>query len=242
MLPPRQTTRNNRGLAIAGRDRRDPGGPRVAGYTSDVTFRRRPYQAAAILLAIGLLTACVGQKELEQENERLRERVLELETQLQHETRQNTTLRARLQRTEAIAPGVEQEVQANTPYVAEITIDRWSHARDTDDDGRPDELLVYLEPVDGWGRFTQIVGTLSVHAALLPADADAETIGRVQLDPATLRRAYRSSFTGTHYTVTVPITEAAGFEATECIVHAEFVDGHTGVRYVAERRIDLPMP
>lgn len=222
--------------------RRDPGGQQEVGYTSNVTPRRTPHQAAAILLATGLLTACVGQQSLGQENDRLRERVLELETQLQHETRQNTTLRARLQRTEPNVPADEQEIQANTPYVAEITIDRLSHARDTNDDGEPDELLVYVEPIDGWGRFTQIVGTLSVHAAVLPADADAQTIGRVQLDPANLRRAYRSSFTGTHYTVTVPISMAEGFTAKECIVHAQFVDGHTGWRYVAERRIDLPVP
>lgn len=195
-----------------------------------------------ILLATGLLTACVGQSEIQQENDRLRERVLELETELQHETRQNAVLRARLQRTDANAPADVQEVEANTPYVAEITIGRLSHARDTDQDGELDELLVYVEPIDGWGRFTQLVGSLSVHAAVFPALADAQTIGRVQLDPASLRRAYRSSFTGTHYTVTVPISAAEGFQAKECIVHAEFVDGHTGVRYVAQRRIDLPMP
>ncbi len=195
-----------------------------------------------MLLTTGLLTACAGQQAIENENERLRERVMELENELQHETRQNASLRARLQRTDANAPADEREIQANTPYVAEITIGRLSHARDTDDDGDPDELLVYVEPVDGWGRFTQLVGSLSVHAAVLPADADAKTIGRVQLDPASLRGAYRSSFTGTHYTVTVPISAAEGFQARECIVHVEYVDGHTGVRYVAERRIDLPMP
>jgi len=220
----------------------DADGPPKGGYTSNVTLQRRPSQAAALLLAVGLLTGCVGQQRIEQENERLRERVMELEDQLQDETRQSAALRARLQRTNADAPADEQAVQANTPFVAEITIDRWSHARDTDDDGLPDELLVYLEPVDGWGRFTQIVGTLSVHAAVLPATVDAQTIGRVQLDPASLRRAYRSSFTGTHYTVTVPISAAEGVEATECIVYAEFVDGHTGARYLAERRSDLPRP
>ena len=41
--------------------------------------------------------------------------------------------------------------------------------------------------------------------------------------------------------MTVPISVAEGFDARECIVHAEFVDGHTGVRYVAQRRIDLPI-
>lgn len=242
MLQSRRTTTNNRSLATARANRRDPGTPREAGYTSDVTFQRTLYQTTVILLATGLLTACIGQQQIERENERLRERVLELETELQHETRQSASLRARLQRTNVDAPADEQEIEANTPYVAEITIDRNSHARDTDDDGLADELLVYVEPVDGWGRFIQLVGTLSVHAAVLPADADAQTIGRVQLGPAELHMAYRSSFTGTHYTVTVPISAAEGVDATESLIRAEFVDGHTGLRYVAQRRIVLPMP
>ena len=195
-----------------------------------------------MLLATLFLTACIGQRELAQENDRLRERVLELETQLRRTTRESAEARARLQRPESPSAAARQDVQANTPYVAEITIGRMSHARDTDGDGELDELLVYIEPVDGWGRFMQIVGTLSVHAAVLPPDADAQTIGRVQLAPGHLRRAYRSSFTGAHYTVTVPITSAEGLDADGCVVYAEFVDGSTGLRYEDDRRIALMPP
>ena len=222
--------------------RRDPDGPGEGVYTWGVMLHRTPHHCLAVLLATLFLTACIGQRELAQENDRLRERVLELETQLLRTTRESAEARARLQRPESPSAAARQDVQANTPYVAEITIGRLSHARDTDGDGEADELLIYLEPVDGWGRFMQIVGTLSVHAAVLPADADAQTIGRVQLDPGDLRRAYRSSFTGTHYTVTVPITSAEGFDADGCVVHAEFVDGSTGLCYVAEHGIDLRLP
>lgn len=195
-----------------------------------------------MLTATLFLTACMGQRELAQENDQLRERVQELETQLLRKTRESAEARARLQRPESSDAAARQDVQANTPYVAEITIGRLSHARDTDGDGDLDELLVYIEPVDGWGRFMQIVGTLSVHAAVLPPDADAQTIGRVQLDPGDLRRAYRSSFTGTHYTVTVPITVAKGLDADDCVVYADFVDGSTGLRYAAEHGIGLTPP
>lgn len=205
-------------------------------------LHRTPHHCLAMLLATLFLTACAGQRELAQENDRLRERVLELETQLLRKTRESAEARARLQRPESPSAAARQDVQANTPYVAEITIGRWSHARDTDGDGELDELLIYIEPVDGWGRFMQIVGTLSVHAAVLPADAKAQTIGQVQLDPGELRRAYRSSFTGTHYTVTVPITSAEGLDADSCVVCAEFVDGSTGLRYVGECRISLMPP
>ena len=205
-------------------------------------LHRTPHHCVAMLLATLFLTACMGQREVAQENDRLRERILELETQLLRKTREIAEAQARLQPPESPAAAVRQDVQANTPYVAEITISRMSHARDTDGDGDLDELLVYIEPVDGWGRFMQIVGTLSVHAAVLPPDADAQTIGRVQLDPGDLRRAYRSSFTGTHYTVTVPITTAKGLDAAGCVVYAEFVDGATGLCYVAEHGIGLTAP
>jgi len=151
--------------------RRDHDGPEKGVYTWAVMLHRTPHHGLAMLLATLFLTACMGQRELGQENDRLRERVLELENQLLRKTRESAEARARLQRTEPLSASARQDVQANTPYVAEITIGRWSHARDTDGDGEPDELLVYIQPVDGWGRFMQIVGTLSVHAAVFPADA-----------------------------------------------------------------------
>ncbi len=221
---------------------RPSGGPEEGVYTWAVMLHRTPHHCLAMLLATLFLTACTGQRELAQENDRLRERVLELETQLRRTTRESAEARARLPRSESPSASARQDVQANTPYVAEITIGRMSHARDTDGDGEPDELLIYIEPVDGWGRFMQIVGTLSVHAAVLPTDADAQTIGRVQLDPGALRRAYRSSFTGSHYAVTVPITSTEGLDADGCVVYAEFADGSTGLRYVAERGIGLTPP
>lgn len=205
-------------------------------------LHRTPHHCLAMLLATLLLTACMGQQELAQENDRLRERVLELETQLLRKTRESAEARARRQRPESPSAAARQDVQANTPYLAEIAIGRYTHARDTDGDGETDELLVYIQPVDGWGRFMQIVGTLCVHAAVFPADADVQSIGRVQLDPGDLRRAYRSSFTGTHYTVEVPITLAEGLDADGCVVYAEFVDGSTSVCYAAERPIALTPP
>ena len=94
-----------------------------------------------MLLATLFLTACMGQRELAQENDRLRERVLELETQLLRKARESVEARARLQRPESPSAAARQDVQANTPYVAEIAIGRMSHARDTEGDGDLDELL-----------------------------------------------------------------------------------------------------
>ena len=48
---------------------------------------------------------------------------------------------------------IPQEVRDATPHVTDISIASVSHATDTDDDGRPDTLTVYVEPTDGRGRF-----------------------------------------------------------------------------------------
>ena len=101
-----------------------------------------------MLMATLFLTACMGQRELAQENDRLRERVLELETQLLRKTRESAEARARLQRPESPSAAAHQDVQANTPYVAEITIGRLSHARDTDGDGELDLAVVNRDSGD----------------------------------------------------------------------------------------------
>ena len=85
----------------------------------------------------------------------------------------------------------------------------------------------------------QLVGELSVHAAVLPADGDAITLGRVRLGPLELRDAYRSTFLGTHYTVDVPITIALGATQTQCTVKVVFVDGHNGRTVTDQLAVDL---
>ena len=84
-----------------------------------------------------------------------------------------------------------------------------------------------------------MVGALSVHAATLPADGDAVTLGRITLGPRELRNAYRSTFLGTHYTVEVPITIALGATQTECTVKVEFIDGRDGRTVTAQLPVNL---
>ena len=85
----------------------------------------------------------------------------------------------------------------------------------------------------------QLVGTLTVHVAILPADADAQTIGRFSLKPGQLRAAYRAGFSGTHYTIEVPIQLTPENTGQTCLVRVIFEDGHTGLEHSTEREIKL---
>ena len=194
---------------------------------------------AATLVAV-LTAGCGSFKKVSEENDRLRARVMELEDENRELTGRSAELNGQVRRLTRDLP-IPQEIRDATPHVADLSIATVSHATDTDNDGRPDTLLVYIEPTDGRGRFVQMVGTLSVHAATLPAGGDAITLGRVTLGPPELRDAYRSTFLGTHYTVEVPITIADPATQTVCTVSVEFVEGYTGRRVTTQQALDLKL-
>lgn len=193
------------------------------------------------LLVLALAGGCSSQKRVSAENNRLRERVRDLERQVQTLEGTNRELQATARGASGGAGAtVSEEILAATPRVVEIAIGDLSHARDTDDDGQPDQLEIYVFPTDGLGRFVQMVGDVTAHAAVLPAEGEAITIGRVRLGPAALRSSYRAGYLGSaHYTVAIPISREAPGDAVECVVQVEYVDGYTGDRRVAEHGISL---
>ncbi len=197
--------------------------------------------ASALAIAAVAPAGCSSSPgRIERENDRLREQVLDLETEVNRLQGRARELEAQLQAASTVPGSVPEEVRANTPTVTAIAIDRRSHVQDSGEDGTPGTLVVYVKPSDGLGRFVQMVGDLSVHAAILPADGDAVTIGRVALGPAALREAYRSSFMGTHYTIEVPLAIPAPVPGeTRALVVVEFVDGLTGTHHTAEHGVDL---
>jgi outer membrane murein-binding lipoprotein Lpp len=190
-----------------------------------------------VVVLLALLAGCG--KKASQQNDLLRTQVMDLEAQVERLTDRNRELEAALAQAEAVPGTPPEEVRANIPHVVRVGIDRRSHALDEDGDGRADGLLIYVKPADGWGRFVQLVGRLSVHAADLPPDADPVSLGRVNLVPTEVRESYRSSFLGTHYRVIVPVTLPADRPDGSCTVHVVYEDGRSGRSVSAQREIDL---
>jgi hypothetical protein len=190
---------------------------------------------AALLLLIG----CEGSARIRKENDRLRGEVQALEKETERLADLNAQLHGELKQARIAPRSVPEEILRNTPQVARIAIGPLSHAEDEDGDGRPDTLYVHVKPSDDLGRFVQMVGELSVHAAVLPSETDSITIGRRTLAPDEVRQAYRSSFLGSHYSVQLPVRLDEGLQISDCVVRVEFVDGHSGLRHTARRSIEL---
>ena len=189
-------------------------------------------------LAMISLSGC-GSSLTSDEADALRRKVLDLEKMNLQMSLRTTELEAELKLQSAEFGELSLEIRENTPRVARLTIGRLSHARDDDDDGRSETLLIYVDPEDGFGRFVQLVGTLTVHAAILPADRDAITIGRFTLKPGPLRAAYRSGFSGMHYTIELPIQLSPENSGQTCLVRVIFKDGLTGLVHSTARAIKL---
>jgi hypothetical protein len=189
------------------------------------------------------------------QNDELRARVLDLEQENAQLKQRSSELEIQLQSIQAGPNSLPSDVQAAVPRVTTIIIEKLSFARDADGDGVPESLEIYLKPQDGLGRFVQMTGTLELTAAILPMHAEPRRIGQLTLKPAELRQAYRSSFTGTHYSISVPITlpprEAEPKGGTQspaqnqpqaaerAHVQVRFHDALTGSTIDAERPIDI---
>ncbi len=206
--------------------------------------RRLVTSRGALLLTLVALSFAAagcgsGAKRASLENDRLRAEALDLKDRIVGLEKRNAELEAELLRASAEPRSLAEEYRANAPHVASISIGRLSHARDDDGDGRPDTLVLYVKPSDGLDRFVQMVGHLSAHAAILPTNGDAVTIGRANLGPAEVRQAYRSSALGTHYTVTLPIESPPDAQTTTVIAQVEFTDAYDGRVLTARSDIGL---
>jgi len=204
------------------------------------------------LLALGALAVgCSGPKDFENENDRLRaERetleaeVLDLRAQLE-ETRAKLHELART--FEATGGSPAADVVASLPRCAGIAVDRYSGPADRDGVDGPELIDVYIRPFDGRRRFVQVAGQLSVEALLLPptdrqdpGDAQPRSLGRVTLQPAELREAYRTSALGTHYAVVIPISPPNQDLRGALVLSAVLNDAVTGRAHEARVTLDDP--
>lgn len=150
----------------------------------------------------------------------------------------------------ADAPVLSPEAIEATPHLAAITIAASSHT-DTPLSGEGCVARIYVTPVDGLGRFLQVVGTASVTLYWSPPGCAAEVIACQEFGPLALRGAYRSGFGGTHYTLEWPVVPGASSGdgapdgrtgsgwtcGSQVEVKVEFTDARSGRVFTARRAL-----
>ena len=195
-----------------------------------------------VLVMILVLGGCRATMMKPTQQDDVRKRLQQVQDELDRKTREVEELEHDLAAMARETEQTDPEIVQATPRVTSITIGslsdvRWNRHKDDLDA----TLTLYLHPLDGQGRFLQLVGSVQVTVVVLPEHGDAVTLARVQIGPMGLRRAWRSGFMGTHYTLEIPLElEGELQDAKDCIVRVRFTDGYSNEEFVAESVIELP--
>jgi len=159
--------------------------------------------------------------ELKDKNQQLTERTERLEGRLK-------TLRQRLSGPSATRPAVDE------PALSQIKLGRYTGPIDNDGDGIDDTMRLYVRTLDQHGRMLPVAAEATVKVVRIPSRGEPKALATKTYDASAFNEAYRSSFTGQHYTLQVslprPLPEGVDEVTAKVIVeHAE-----TGTRFSSQ--------
>ncbi len=206
---------------------------------------------AAAALAAGCSS---GPKNFENDNDALRRQVLQMDQEITSLRAQRAELAAKLSELNralnAQSSGLTNDALEALPRCAELQIGALSGPVDSDSIPGLDAFDLYISPLDGLRRFTQITGSLTATVSLLPtpdnnnSQSQPSLLASASLGPAELRDAYRSSFMGTHYSLRLPLHQPNQPLPPHGVLASTitFDDALTGARLTATATRELPTP
>lgn len=166
---------------------------------------------------------------LRRENMELRREVEALNDQLEARAGELESLRRQLDRVEA-APMPDAEV----PTLARLRMGRYSGGVDTTGDGVDDLIRVYLRPLDQRNRVLPVAGRAMVRAVALPPDEEPRLLAERTYAPPEFDRAWRSGFTGSHFTLELELPADLDESIEEVTVRVTFTQARTGVELTTQ--------
>lgn len=188
--------------------------------------------AAACIAALLWLGGCTigGSSTASAQNDELRRKVAEQQRQIESLAAARGELDAKLA-ANALDAGADPEVAAATPVVSVLEIDSLSTLLPLEAKEPATGLRVHVRTLDGRRRFTQAVGVMTVELK----DGAGATLATGRVGPVALRDAYRSSVTGTHYTIETPLPSSA--QGKTFTLSVTFEDALTGRRLEASKEL-----
>lgn len=174
---------------------------------------------------------------LRRENMELRRQVEQLNERLEARLGELEGLRRQLDRAEA-APMPDAEV----PTLARLRMGRYSGGVDTTDDGVDDLIRVYLRPLDQRNRIMPVAGRAEIRAVGIPADDEPRVLAQRAYTPAEFDRAWRSGFTGSHYTLELELPDDLPEEIEEVTVRVRFTQAQTGHELTTQQGFRIRRP
>jgi hypothetical protein len=128
-------------------------------------------------------------------------------------------------------------------HVDKIEIERLSGGYDENRDGVDDGVVVYVRPIDTDGDVIKAAGSVSVELFDVSQPAGPQAVGKVELNPEAMRKAWFSKLLGAHYRIEVPwAADAIGPERKKINVAVRFTDLLSGETFEAQHVADVRKP
>ena len=97
-----------------------------------------------------------------------------------------------------------------------------------DQDGAIETIRLYVTTLDQKDRLIPVVGLAVVQVISIEPGLPPSVLAEKTFDPIEFDDAYRSGFTGTHYTLEIPLSEPLSKDMTQLTISIALTDGATG--------------
>lgn len=131
-----------------------------------------------------------------------------------------------------------KEGQENPYKLSSIRVSRFTNFYDTDNDGKREDFIVYVQPIDLEGDVVKAAGLLGVQLWDLNRPDGQALLGEWRVQPQELRRLWLDTLISANYRLTFDTPEALDVLAEPLVVKVTFTDYLTGEVFRAQRPIN----
>jgi hypothetical protein len=169
---------------------------------------------------------------LRQDNQRLTQQAADQDHKLDLQRRQIDALQQQLVTTRPALAGINP---ADLPHLVGVKFDDMTGAV-----AEPSGLVLrlYVQPFDQQGRFIVVLAEAKAQAVWLQPGAAPVVLGEAVFHALEFDKAYRDLFTGTHYTLDLPL-QSVPAGATEATLKLALTDAATGVTVTCQMQVPL---
>jgi hypothetical protein len=192
-----------------------------------------------IIILVGCLLAVAAgcqSNNLAKEVKTLRQQKTELETQIEQSKAETEQLKNQVR----VLSELPADVRLEDLYdLQKIKITRYTNLYDKDNDGKKEELLVYIQPIDEQGDIVKATGAVDVELWNLNKNDGQAKLGQWNVSTDQLKKLWCATLITINYRLPFDVTDKITGEEKSLIVKVTFTDYLTG-KVFKEQKIIRP--
>jgi hypothetical protein len=155
----------------------------------------------------------------------LKEEKAELKNQIEQSKSENEQLKNQVR----VLSELPSEVRLEDLYdLQKITITRYTNIYEKDEDGKKEELLVYIQPIDEQDDIVKATGTVDVELWDLNREQSHALLGRWNVSPDQLKKLWCATLITINYRLPFDVSGKLTGDEKELVVKVTFTDYPSG--------------